>query len=62
MAYFVPYVGLLRVATFHMGLSSLQTLASTGLMSYGAVLIFQDARKKRRARKASALAPAPTAE
>lgn len=50
MIYYVPYVGLLRVASFSLGLSWLQTLVSVGLISYGTVLLIADVRKRRRAR------------
>lgn len=47
MAYYIPYAGLLRVASFSLGLGWLQTLVSAGLMTWAAVLLVADARKRR---------------
>lgn len=47
MAYYIPYVGLLRVASFNLGLGWVQTLVSAGLTVWAAVLLVADARKRR---------------
>jgi signal peptidase len=57
MAYSVPFVGLLQVVGFHLGVDWIRWVLSASLLGYGAFLVVGDLRKKRLARKAAARAP-----
>lgn len=48
MAYFVPFVGLLQVVGFHLGVDWIRWVLSASLLGYGAFPIVADLRKKHR--------------
>ena len=50
MAYFVPFVGLLQVVGFHLGVDWIRLVLSASLLGNGLIVIVLDLRKKRLAR------------